>query len=135
MHAPIAGSGLNRPAPLYKRYTGHETLPPYQTNVLCYDRNWYRTYARLAYVEADDSDAKLVPVLKGLLHDDRHLTVKLNGRYYPRGGAVDEPEVTDLVRIRDTLWLIQAVHRKRNTMTYDLATLYLVMEKVEQERE
>ena len=37
MHAPIAGSGLNRPAPLYKRYTGHETLPPYQTNVLCYE--------------------------------------------------------------------------------------------------
>lgn len=134
MHAPIAGSQLNRPAQLYKKYSGQNKLPSDQLNVLCYDRNWYRTYARLAYVEADERDVKLVPILKGMLHDDHHLTIKLNGRYYPRDGAVDEPEATDLVQIRDTLWIIQAVHRRRNTMLYDFATVYLVLEKVEEGR-
>lgn len=150
IYAPILGSQVNPRAKLHKRLSGNAdaTIRTEQTNgtairnginsitvsnnVITIEDNRYAAYCSIAWTEADDMTEGDEQPLDGLPVESARMTIKFHGRYMPRKGAKDEPEVGDVLQIGDDFWIVEAgCQRTRKKSLVNFATVYLPIRKLQ----
>lgn len=138
IYAPILGSQANPRAKLYKRLSGEVEITVQPTtdaaiaNVITIEDNRYATFSSIAWTEADDMVEGDEQPLDGLPVESARMTIKFHGRYMPRKGAKDEPEVGDVLQIGDDFWIVEAgCQRTRKKSLVNFATVFLPLRKLQ----
>lgn len=132
IYAPILGSQANPRAKLYKRFTAELDVAIEPSKVITIEDNRYATFSSIAWTEADDMVEGDEQPLDGLPVESARMTIKFHGRYIPRKGAKDEPEVGDVLQIGDDFWIVEAgCQRTRKKSLVNFATVFLPLRKLQ----